>query len=164
MISMQRGTPWICDDDNWFELMHWLFFFQKNRFAICRFHMSCTALHMHTFSCFSINAQLIMRNYCQYIFHFLKSLFMLVSYNVHPWGLGKGMCVQFLDQVSFSDHLPSDCLTLSKWKCINHSLRIFSRTSWPISTKLGRKYPWTQSIQICLNEWLHSFLNRDDRN
>jgi len=28
----------------------------------------------------------------------------------------------------------------------------FSRTSWPISTKLGRKHAWGMGIQICSNK------------
>ena len=29
----------------------------------------------------------------------------------------------------------------------------FSRTTEPISTKLGRKHPWVKEIPVCLNEF-----------
>ena len=32
------------------------------------------------------------------------------------------------------------------------NLKIFSRTTWPISTKLGTKHPWVKRIQVCWNE------------
>jgi hypothetical protein len=31
-------------------------------------------------------------------------------------------------------------------------LKIFSRTTWPISTKLGTNHPWWKGIQVCSNE------------
>ena len=31
-------------------------------------------------------------------------------------------------------------------------LKIFSRTTGPISTKLGTKHPWVEGIQVCSNE------------
>ena len=33
----------------------------------------------------------------------------------------------------------------------------FSRTTKPISTKLGTKHPWVTGIQVCSNEWPRPF-------
>jgi hypothetical protein len=30
--------------------------------------------------------------------------------------------------------------------------KVFSRTSWPKSIKLGRNYPWVKRIQVCSNK------------
>jgi len=30
--------------------------------------------------------------------------------------------------------------------------KFFSRTTWPISTKLGRKHAWRMGIQVCSNK------------
>ena len=42
---------------------------------------------------------------------------------------------------------PSFCLCV----CILFLTFIFSRTTGPISTKLGEKYPWVKGIQVCSN-------------
>ena len=50
-------------------------------------------------------------------------------------------------QVSFSKDLSSVCSSVN----FSH-LNFFSRTAGPISTKLGTKYHYMNSIQVCLNE------------
>jgi len=35
---------------------------------------------------------------------------------------------------------------------VRHLNDFFSRTTWPISTKLGGKHAWGMGIQICLNK------------
>ena len=35
---------------------------------------------------------------------------------------------------------------------VNFHIFIFSRTTGPISTKLGTKHPWVKGIQVCSNE------------
>ena len=37
------------------------------------------------------------------------------------------------------------------------NLKIFSRTTEPISTKLDTKHPWIKGIQVCSNEGLILF-------
>jgi hypothetical protein len=32
-------------------------------------------------------------------------------------------------------------------------IKIFSRTTGPILTKLGTNHPWAKEIQVCTNEW-----------
>ena len=38
----------------------------------------------------------------------------------------------------------------------------FSRTTEPISTKLGTKYPWVKGIHVCSNEWPLPFPRGDN--
>ena len=38
----------------------------------------------------------------------------------------------------------------------------FSRTTEPISTKLGTKHPWVKGIQVCSNERPHPFPSGDN--
>ena len=47
-------------------------------------------------------------------------------------------------QVSISDRL----LSVDRF----HIFIFFSRTTGPISTKLGTKHPWVKGIQVCSNE------------
>jgi len=42
--------------------------------------------------------------------------------------------------------------SLQKSKSKLFPLNNFSRTSWPISTKVGRKRAWGMGIQICSNK------------
>ena len=58
-------------------------------------------------------------------------------------------------KMSFSDHLSSVvCLSVRPSVCLStfHIFIFFSRTTGPISTKLGTKYPWVKGIQVCSNE------------
>ena len=43
-----------------------------------------------------------------------------------------------------------------------HIFIIFSRTTGPISTKLGTKHPWVKGIQVCSNEGPHPFPRGDN--
>ena len=60
---------------------------------------------------------------------------------------------QLKAQVSFSEHLSSVCPSVSIF---------FSRTTGPISIKLGTKHPWVARIQICSNKGLLPFLREDN--
>ena len=42
------------------------------------------------------------------------------------------------------------------------NLKIFSRTTGPISTKLGTKHPWVKEIQVCSNEGPRPFPRGDN--
>ena len=61
-------------------------------------------------------------------------------------------------QVSFSDqNLSVVC------RCQKKKLKIFfSRTTKPISTKLGTKFPWVKGIQVCSNEGPRPFPRGDN--
>ena len=52
---------------------------------------------------------------------------------------------------SSSDLFSSVCLV------VNFSHFIFSRTTGPISTKLGTKHPWVMRTKVCSNEGPHLF-------
>ena len=72
-------------------------------------------------------------------------------------------------QVSFSDHLSSVvCLSICLSVCLSvclstfHIFIFFSRTTGPISTKLGTKHPWVKGIQVCSNEGPRPFPRGDD--
>ena len=55
--------------------------------------------------------------------------------------------------------------TLFQWEIKIHwqNLKIFfSRTAWPISTKLGTKHPWVLGIQVWPNEGQHPFPRVDN--
>ena len=49
-----------------------------------------------------------------------------------------------------------------KIKINSQLLKIFSRTTGPISTKLGTKYPWVKGIQVCSNEGPRPFQRGDN--
>ena len=86
---------------------------------------------------------------------------------VRGGGLTLSSCVSFgfcspelKAQVSFSDHLSSVvCLSVRPSVCLKtfHIFIFFSRTTGPISTKLGTKHPWVKGIQIYSNEGPRSF-------
>ena len=60
-------------------------------------------------------------------------------------------------QVSFSDNFLS-VVCLSTF----HIFIFFSRTTGPISTKLGTNHPFKKGIQVCSNEWPHPFRKGDN--
>ena len=45
------------------------------------------------------------------------------------------------------------------WKYLKF---FFSRTTWPISTKIGTKHPWMEGIQVCSNGRPRPSLRRDN--
>ena len=59
-------------------------------------------------------------------------------------------------QVRFSDRLSSVCLY------IVHTFTFFSRTTGPISIKLGTKHPWVEGIHVSSNEERRLFLRGDN--
>ena len=68
-------------------------------------------------------------------------------------------------QVSFSVHL---CPSVRLSVCLSvrlqnfHIFIFFSRTTGPISTKLGTKHPRVKGIQVCSNEGPHPFPRGDN--
>ena len=58
---------------------------------------------------------------------------------------------------SFSDNFLS-VVCLSTF----HIFIFFSRTTGPISTKLGTSHPFEKGIQVCSNEWPHPFRKGDN--
>ena len=49
------------------------------------------------------------------------------------------------------------------WKYIDKlKKKFFSRTTWPISTKLGTMYPWVMRTLVCWNEGPHLFSRGDN--
>jgi hypothetical protein len=75
----------------------------------------------------------------------------------HPWGEGIQVC-------SNEGWLPSLRRDNSKrGKIYKKYLKIFSsRTTGPISTRLGTNYPWGEDIQVCSNEGRHHPLRGDN--
>ena len=72
-------------------------------------------------------------------------------------------------QVSFSDRLlsivcSSVCLSVRLSICLLtiHIFNFFSRTTGPTSTKLDRKHPWVEGIQVCSNERPRPFPRGDN--
>ena len=47
-------------------------------------------------------------------------------------------------------------------KYIDEIKKSFSKTTGPISFKLGTMNPWVKGIQVCLNEWPHPFPRGDN--
>jgi hypothetical protein len=51
-------------------------------------------------------------------------------------------------QVSYSDRL----LSVVRLSVNFYIFDFFSRSAWPILTKLGTNHPWGEGIQVCSNE------------
>ena len=64
-------------------------------------------------------------------------------------------------QVSFSDHFLS-IVCLPVCLLTFHIFIFFSRTTGPMSTKLGTRHPWVKRIQVCSNEGPHPFPRGDN--
>ena len=89
-------------------------------------------------------------------------------------------CFMFI-WISLNHDIRPQCLAHLSWKlkwaflitcrpssvrpsvCVNfHIFIFFSRTTGPISTKLGTHHPWVKRIKVCLNEGAHLFSRGDN--
>ena len=66
----------------------------------------------------------------------------------HSWVMESQVCSN-----EGSRHFPSgDNYEIAKLPWQIFKIYFISRTTGPISTKLGTNYPWVKGIQVCLNE------------
>jgi hypothetical protein len=66
-------------------------------------------------------------------------------------------------QVSYSDRLLSGTHLSVCPSVINFHIFDFSRTTWPILTRLGTNHPWGEGIQVCSKEGEHLSPRGDNR-
>ena len=75
----------------------------------------------------------------------------------HPWVKGIQVC---------SNEGSCPFPRVDNYEIVKIHLRnlkiFFSKTTWPISTKLGTMYPWVMRTQVCWNEGPHLFSRGDN--